>query len=460
MLATLTASAVLMWTPQAVANTRPPGALPAAPAPQWVARFEQGRTADDMAVSPDGSRVFVTGYTLANVYDFQTIAYDARTGDQLWVARFDGGGESLDFAYSVAVSPDSSRVYVTGSIEPTITEWATVAYDASTGAQLWSATYGGPAESGGYPSKVAASPDDSRVFVAGWTTTSSGTNYATVAYDALSGTQLWASTYDGPGRFGDQANSLAVSDDGSTVFISGTSSGRSGYDNVATLAYDAGTGAQRWASRYHGPTGSSEIQLGMALSARSGRLFVVGCLQPLNAYSCLSADFLALSYDARTGAQLWVQTWDGPAAGNDEAIAVGVSPDGTGVFVTGGTNFPENANYATVAYDGRSGALLWIAIYSGPTGLPEWPSALAVSPGGQAVVITGFTDIKTNDEDFATVAYATATGKQLWAALYDGPVHREDVATSVAFSPDSKLVFVGGESIEQDWDPLTIAYRP
>jgi hypothetical protein len=34
------------------------------------------------------------------------------------------------------------------------------------------------------------------------------------------------------------------------------------------------------------------------------------------------------------------------------------------------------------------------------------------------------------------------------------------VATSVAFSPDSKLVYVAGESVEQGWDPLTIAYRP
>jgi outer membrane protein assembly factor BamB len=451
---------LIFVAPQAWAGTASRAHAPITPATQWVARFEQGRTADDMAVSPDGTRVFVTGYTLANVYDFQTIAYDARTGDQLWVARFDGGGESLDFAYSVAVSPDSARVYVTGSIEPTITEWATVAYDAATGTQLWSATYAGPTESGGYPSKVVASPDGSRVFVAGWTATSSGTNYATVAYDAIAGTQLWASTYDGPGRFGDQANSVAVSRDGSTVFISGTSSGRSGYDNVATLAYDASTGVQRWVSRYHGPTGSSEIQLGMALASGSGRLFVVGCVQPLNAYSCLSADFLTLSYDARTGAQLWVETWDGPAAGNDEAIAVGVNADGTRVFVTGGTDFPENANYATVAYDGQSGALLWTAIYAGPTALPESPYALAVSPGGQTVVVTGFTDIKANDADFATIAYETETGTQLWATLYDGPVHRDDVATSVAFSPDSKLVFVAGESIEQDWDPLTIAYRP
>ena len=45
-------------------------------------------------VSPDGSKVFVTGYSVgsASGYDYATVAYDASTGSELWVKRYDGPG--------------------------------------------------------------------------------------------------------------------------------------------------------------------------------------------------------------------------------------------------------------------------------------------------------------------------------------------------------------------------------
>jgi glucose dehydrogenase len=60
------------------------------------------------------------------------------TGAQLWAARYDGGGSGNDIAYAVAVSPDSSKVFVTGpsvganSIgNKTDYDYATVAYSTT-----------------------------------------------------------------------------------------------------------------------------------------------------------------------------------------------------------------------------------------------------------------------------------------------------------------------------------------
>ena len=82
------------------------------------------------------------------------MAYSAATGARLWVKRYNGPASKADRAASVAVSPGGTRVFVTGSSEtstPSVEhpgfydDYATVAYDAATGAQLWVKRYNGPA---------------------------------------------------------------------------------------------------------------------------------------------------------------------------------------------------------------------------------------------------------------------------------------------------------------------------
>lgn len=74
-----------------------------------------------MSVSPDGTKVFVAGCQLAypGTSSTTTVAYNPATGTQLWAKRSDTGAAS-DMA--AAVSPDSSRIFVTGA--------TTVAYPA------------------------------------------------------------------------------------------------------------------------------------------------------------------------------------------------------------------------------------------------------------------------------------------------------------------------------------------
>jgi hypothetical protein len=122
--------------------------------------------------------VFVTG---TGHQGFVTIAYDAATGARAWITRSlaSGGGNSI------AVSPDGSKVFVTG---PTLAsgsadEYATIGYDTATGKQLWAAAYHGAPGANSTPVALGVSPDSSSVFVTGTTTLSGGhREYATVAY--------------------------------------------------------------------------------------------------------------------------------------------------------------------------------------------------------------------------------------------------------------------------------------
>jgi len=168
--------------------------------------------------------------------DYATVAYDASTGSQQWVARYNGPGNSYDGAIALGVSPDGSAVFVTGYGPGSTTgeDYATMAYDASTGAQLWLKRYNGPGNGDDFAFALGVSPDGSTVFVSGPSTGStSNWDYATVAYDAATGSQRWVARYNSPANGDDAAYSLVVSPDGSAVIVTGSSGG-----DYATVDYN------------------------------------------------------------------------------------------------------------------------------------------------------------------------------------------------------------------------------
>jgi DNA-binding beta-propeller fold protein YncE len=87
-----------------------------------------------MAVSPVGGTVYVTGDStgIRSGADYATVAYNAATGAQRWVQRYNGPANGGDYARSVAVSPGGGTVYVTGYSQRTAgseePDYATVAY--------------------------------------------------------------------------------------------------------------------------------------------------------------------------------------------------------------------------------------------------------------------------------------------------------------------------------------------
>ncbi|MBK8552299.1 MAG: SBBP repeat-containing protein [Ignavibacteria bacterium] len=87
-------------------------------------------------------------------YDFTTIKYNS-SGDEQWVQRYNGPGNTYDGANSITVD-NSGKVYVTGlseGIEFNI-DYATIKYDSS-GDSLWVRRYNGPGNSLDYVNSIA-----------------------------------------------------------------------------------------------------------------------------------------------------------------------------------------------------------------------------------------------------------------------------------------------------------------
>jgi PQQ-like domain len=317
----------------------------------WVRRYNGpangGDNASAVAVSPNGAAVFVTGFSKRTLTtrrrgntDYATVAYDAATGKQLWVARYNGTGNREDTAASLGVSPSGTTVFVTGTSTGFSSggDYATVAYNAATGRQLWVRRYDGPADSYDSASALAVGPSGGKVVVTGLSSGRRSNDYATIAYDAATGTQLWVRRYNGPGNSTDEAHSVAVSPSGKKVFVTGDS---------ATLAYDAATGTQLWV-RHDKPCGTWPAEK-VSMSLSPGKVFVAGWCNA----TASDADFATTAYKASTGAQLWVMRYNGPANGNDFAYSVVFSPSAGAAFVTGtSAGVGSGSDYATIAYQG------------------------------------------------------------------------------------------------------------
>jgi PQQ-like domain len=395
----------------------------------WVQRYDGGQQPGPMAVSRDGSKLFVTG--ILQKPGAATIAYNAVTGAALWHAPYPGGS-----ADALAVSPDGSTLFVTGGA-------GTVAYDTATGAVLWT-------NAGAPGSSIAVSPDGSTVFAASWNGQLPG--YVVGAYTTASGASVWTSSYR---RTGLTAGAyVTVSPDGTRVFVLGTSGDFGAY---LTIAYDASTGARLWIRHYTGPAGSVDVLISFAVSPDGTRLFVTGDNSPPGTANG-DFDYVTLAYNTATGAPLWTRRYNGPAKGDDEPNSVAVSPDGSTVYVTGqsiGAGGPYN--YATVAYAAASGATRWVRRYRGPGGAGGAAIFVGVSPDASTVFVTGAAG--SGLDDYATLGYDAATGAQLWVRLYKGPKGFNS-ATGGAVSPARPQVFVTGTSvgINGNQDYATVSY--
>jgi hypothetical protein len=185
-----------------------------------------------MGASPDGTTVFVTGTSPAKGfrYGYATVAYNATTGAPRWVARYREPGN--DYASAIAVSRDGSKVFVAGSVSSSHSGYSTVAYDQATGDQRWVARSESPSNRDAFATGLALNPTGTRVSVTGWWDRSSR-DYATVSYKAT-GSRVWTRRYGSPGG-NDVAQAIAAT--GSRVFVTGTSQSGSAKNAWATLAY-------------------------------------------------------------------------------------------------------------------------------------------------------------------------------------------------------------------------------
>ena len=424
---------------------------------QWVQRYNgPGDSADgssSIAVDASGN-VYVTGSStgLGTGSDYATIKYNS-SGILEWVQRYNGPGNSTDRANSIAVD-SSGNVYVTGSSTGigTGSDYATIKY-ISSGVQQWVQRYEGPGNSYDYAYSIAVD-NSGNVYVTGVTGESNGigigSDYATIKYSS-SGVQQWVQRYNGTGNSTDYATSIAIDNSGN-VYVTGSSEGLKEppffyfHDDIATIKYNS-NGDPLWIQRY-GFGRTSSIANSITVDG-SGNVYVTGS----NAFAlcgCISS--LTIKYSS-SGVLQWNRGY-GEGLGTTY-IGNSITADGSGnVYVTGSGRF----DYVTIKYN-SNGDSLWVRRYSGPGNYDDGSNSLAIDGSGNVYVTGESVGADPNDGyDYTTIKY-NSNGDSLWVRRYDGS--NTDKATSLAVDGSGNIYVTGysGSTGSVPVDYATIKYN-
>jgi WD40 repeat protein len=366
----------------------------------WVNGYPDATLVANVA-SPDGSKVFTTGFTgSGSTQKFLTIGYNAVTGEQLWAKTF-GGGDG-DSGADIAVSPDGAHVFVTGShtvdAATADVDWATIAYDGATGAKLWSRKYDGPGSdhSTDRAEGIAVTQNGFVVVTGSKTTHVLDAVIRTTAYYASTGATRWADTWwYGHGR------AVAVTPD-STLAIIVTDYGDS---QIGTFAYDVLSGDLKWFRAWNGPENFQALARDIVVSPSGQYVYSAGIVATADD----GYDYALLKYDTSTSAFPWGRRYDGIPAYSDESLnSVAISPDGATLFVTGSaSDGTGDTDYATLAY-AATGDRLWTKRFHGRS--TDVAHSVVVEPGGAHVFVTGSSLGTTSGFDILTKGYDAATG--------------------------------------------------
>jgi DNA-binding beta-propeller fold protein YncE len=261
----------------------------------------------DSALGPDGELLAMTGYAWKNDpgrgLDRDVVAVDAATGETAWTfeesltnKQGDFEADGGDIGYDVEVTPSGDRVVIVGAseVDPEAgfafpdgqTEGLdfelTVTVLTDEGQHVVTETHDAPIGISTSADKqrldVQVGPDGEAVYVSWW---SRSDGAVTRALSLADGSQLWSDAYS-PNQWDHAPSGLAVSPDGETVFVGGTTTLLvASYYDIQTawyaMALDASTGERTWKTVYDAYEGfGQEVQSDLALGPEGERLVLTG----------------------------------------------------------------------------------------------------------------------------------------------------------------------------------------
>jgi uncharacterized delta-60 repeat protein len=140
------------------------------------------------------------------------------------------------------------------------------------------------------------------------------------------------------------------------------------------------------------------------------------------------------------GAEVWTQTYDDPAGGDDQANGVAIDGDGN-ILVAGQIRVDVGNNDIWVRKYDSSGAEQWTQTHDGPANGSDDGRAVAADSAGN-VIVAGYESVEGQGDDMWIRKY-DASGSEVWTHPYQGASGAEDRASGVAVDSSDGVVVIG-----------------
>jgi uncharacterized delta-60 repeat protein len=250
---------------------------------KWV-KLEDGLDnldAEGCGIAIDNqSNVLVTGFCTTNLGGKDIVVLKYNTNNALiWMRTFNGNYNNEDKAWGIVVD-QTDNVYITGYTTSAYnnTDCITLKFDAE-GNNQWTSFYNGNGNSNDKAWGIVVDTDGS-VYITGETTDEyNNINYITLKYNNI-GTAVWTSYYNGTGNGTDAADAIGLFTDANNiknVVVTGKSWGTQLNYDYATVKYNAVTGSQTQVSRYSLNGLTNDIAEDLYVSDNLNTVYVTGC---------------------------------------------------------------------------------------------------------------------------------------------------------------------------------------
>jgi len=243
---------------------------------RWVYRYDAptngGDEANSIVMGSDGN-LYAAGYSWGSgtFADF-TVTSLTSSGTERWVYRYDGPGSNWDWANSIVMGSDGNIYAAAASAgSGTGTDFTVVSLTDS-GLGRWVYRYNGPGNSRDWANSIIMG-SDGNLYAAGMSG-GSGTFFDfTVVSLTDSGVERWVYRYNGPGNYDDWANSIVMGSDGN-IYAAGMSWGSGTFADFTVTSLTP-SGTERWVYRYNGPTDTTDEAYSIAMGS-DGNIYAAG----------------------------------------------------------------------------------------------------------------------------------------------------------------------------------------
>jgi len=394
--------------------------------------------------------VYVTGATLNGDgnYDLIISKYNS-SGVHQWTNQIDGAGHGDDVATGIYID-GSSNVHITGTVYTGTTDSndvVTIKYNSS-GTQQWQKIYAGSAHRNDYGTAITGDASGN-IYITGLKTTSSNkTDFITVKYNS-SGTQKWASSYDGSAHLYDGGAKISYSATSAGVAVAGGCQTNATNVEYRTLNYNATTGAQTATSGSGGSSSGIDEINDLVIDA-SGNVYVTGGIVNTGT----GYDIYTIKLNSSLATQ-WTATYNATDSLDDKGKSVIVDASGN-VYITGySSGATTNKNAVTIKYN-SSGAQQWVSTFNNNAENGDDEGADIERRSNGEIIISGYSFNGAN-KDYNTIKY-NSSGVQQWIKSFNGSSNGDDRALDLALDADQNIIVCGQSWVDTAFEYVTVKY--